>query len=112
MQSKPGDQFPEGNAEKNRVPGGSSEHFDVAAGRRSTDGRLKVEVFSRDMIAVSMEQEGAATTNVRLLGLLTLDHSRSLRDNLSALITVLENRQTDKSAPESWSGIERRKHRS
>ena len=87
----------------------TSRHpFEVTTGRRSTDGRLRAEIFTDEMLAISVESSGAEMAT----RLLTLEQARILRDSLSELIRVMEASAKDEpesaSTAEPWSGAERR----
>ena len=82
--------------------------FEVTTGRRTTDGRLRLEIFSPGMIAISVE----AADNVLATRLLTVAQSRLLREALNELIEVVESGLEKKSASAAesvaWSGVVRR----
>lgn len=85
----------------------SKHETDIATGRRATDGHVRVYLFARQMLALSLEGHGERAPTL----LLTLEQARRLQSALAELIPLAEGfEQPEASAGRhEWQGMERRK---
>ncbi len=89
---------------------------EIVTGRRDNDGRVRLSLFTTDMLAVTLEGHGERAPTL----LLTTAQAVHLRDALSEVITLLEeagrkeigdgNDDADAAVPSAvvWQGTERR----
>ena len=83
----------------------STEHaVEVATGRRTTDGHLRVAVFNSELLALSVEKflDRAPTL------LLTREQALKLQSGLDALIPLLKESTHEDTEAKAWPGTERR----
>ncbi len=86
-----------------------SEHeVEIAVGRRAGDGQVRVSVFARELLALTIE----GTSERAPTFLLTLEQARSLQRALDKLIPIVNEAALEQrpvaEAP-AWHGEERRK---
>ncbi|MCP9495007.1 MAG: hypothetical protein MSG64_11215 [Pyrinomonadaceae bacterium MAG19_C2-C3] len=74
----------------------------VTTGRRDADGKIRLEVFTSDLIALSVDAHGERAATL----LLTYEQVANLQDALGNLARVLK-REAETNA-EHWTGTERR----
>lgn len=85
---------------------------EIVTGRRGSDGRVRLSMFTSDMLALTLEGHGERAPTL----LLTIEQATHLRDAFSEAITLLEEamrskkagEDTDTMPPEMWQGTERR----
>ena len=84
---------------------------EIVAGRRGNDGRVRLSMFTSDMLALTLEGHGERAPTL----LLTTEQATRLRDSLSEVIQLLEEAMRSKAGedtatmpPEVWQGTERR----
>ncbi len=86
---------------------------EIATGRRGNDGRVRLSMFTSDILALTLEGHGERAPTL----LLTTEQVTHLRDSLSEVIRLLEESLRNKKAgdddtntmpPEVWQGAERR----
>ena len=83
-----------------------SEHeVEIAVGRRAGDGQVRVSVFARELLALTVE----GTSERAPTFLLTLEQARSLQRALDELIPIVKEAAPEHSAETAWQGEERRK---
>ncbi len=86
---------------------GQPEHVvEIRTGRRGADGRVRLSVFTSDMLALAIEGHGERAPTM----LLTLEQARELQRALSEMIPLLTERKEagDDVSPAVWQGAERR----
>lgn len=81
--------------------------LEIATGRRTGDGRVRLSVFAHDLLALTVEGRGERAPVV----LLTREQARELREALGALIPVLRESamSTTDERENAWAGAERRR---
>lgn len=87
---------------------------EVATGRRDNDGRVRLSLFTTDMLALTLEGHGERAPTL----LLSKEQTVHLRDVLSEVITLLEEDKRKDVGEDStdatirsaavWQGAERR----
>ncbi len=85
---------------------------EIVAGRRGNDGRVRLSMFTSDMLALTLEGHGERAPTL----LLTIEQATRLRDAFSEANTLLEKAIGSKKAGEDsdaisrkvWQGKERR----
>jgi len=86
-----------------------SEHeVEIAVGRRAGDGQVRVSVFARELLALTVE----GTSERAPTFLLTLEQARSLQRALDELIPIVKEaglEQRPGAEASAWQGEERRK---
>jgi hypothetical protein len=86
--------------------GSRESEVKIRTGRRDVDGELRLSVFMKDILALTLEghDERAPTF------LLTLEQARRLQDALAELISLAEQTSgEEKSKSEAWEGKDRRR---
>ncbi|HEY0320772.1 MAG TPA: hypothetical protein VGC66_07465 [Pyrinomonadaceae bacterium] len=78
--------------------------IDIATGRRSADGHVRISVFAEGLLALTVEGTGERVPTL----LLTVEQAEKLKDALADLIPQAEHDVMGASALESWDGTERR----
>jgi hypothetical protein len=83
-----------------------SEHeVEIAVGRRATDGHVRVCVFARELLSLTVEGRSERAPTL----LLTLEQARSLQCALANLIPLAEESALqDQAEALAWHGEERR----
>jgi hypothetical protein len=82
------------------------EHeIDIATGRRSADGHVRLSVFAEGLLSLTVEGTGE---RVRTL-LLTLEQARRLQEALVDLIPQADSDVLAASSNNPWDGKERRR---
>lgn len=82
-----------------------SEHeVQIAVGRRAGDGQVRVSVFARQLLALTIE----GTSERAPTFLLTHEQARTLQRALNELIPLVEEAGTEAAA---WHGEERRREK-
>jgi hypothetical protein len=86
-----------------------SEHeVEIAVGRRAGDGQVRVSVFARELLALTVE----GTSERAPTFLLTLEQARSLQRALDELIPIVKEAALEPQPVAealAWQGEERRK---
>ncbi|HEX8176383.1 MAG TPA: hypothetical protein VF543_14940 [Pyrinomonadaceae bacterium] len=81
------------------------EHeIEVATGRRSADGHVRISVFAEGLLALSVEGTGERVPAL----LLTVEQARKLQYALEDLIPQADNDVNGASSSDPWDGTERR----
>lgn len=81
------------------------EHeIDIATGRRSADGHVRISVFAEGLLALRVEGTGERVPTL----LLTLEQAERLQAALADLIPRAENGTDEASRAGPWDGTERR----
>lgn len=80
------------------------EAVEIATGRRASDGRARLYIFTGDLLALTIEGHGERAPTV----LLTSAQAEALRDALARLISRMGERAGAERGAEKWSGVERR----
>jgi hypothetical protein len=83
------------------------EHeIDIATGRRSADGHVRISVFAEGLLALTVEGTGERVPTL----LLTIEQAQKLQKALADLIPQAERDDDDVEAlsSNSWDGTERR----
>lgn len=81
------------------------EHeIDIATGRRSKDGHVRISVFAEGLLALTVEGTGERVPTL----LLTLEQAQKLQHALAELIPQAEHDKDVTSSGEAWDGQERR----
>lgn len=81
------------------------EHeIDIATGRRSADGHVRVSVFAEGLLALTVEGKGERVPTL----LLTVEQAERLKEALADLIPQAEYDVNGASARDPWDGTERR----
>ncbi len=75
----------------------------VTTGRRDADGKIRLEVFTSDLIALSIDAHGERAATL----LLTHEQVANLQDALGRLVRSLKRHEAGTST-ENWTGAERR----
>lgn len=82
------------------------EHeIDIATGRRSVDGHVRLSVFAEGLLALMVEGTGERVPTL----LLTVEQARKLHDALADLIPQADSDVFAASAGNAWDGTERRR---
>jgi hypothetical protein len=84
-----------------------AEHeVEIAAGRRATDGHVRISVFAGQLLALSLEGRGERAPTL----LLTLEQARKLQRALAELIPMVEDAAPLEAevSRQAWQGRERR----
>ena len=78
---------------------------EIATGRRQTDGHMRLALFTRDLLALTVEGYGERATTL----LLTRRQATELQRGLASLIPLLtETPEETPTSDATWSGKERR----
>jgi hypothetical protein len=81
------------------------EHeIDIATGRRSADGHVRLSVFAEGLLALTVEGTGERVPTL----LLTLEQARRLHEALADLIPQADSDVLAASSGSPWDGTERR----
>jgi hypothetical protein len=81
------------------------EHeIDIATGRRSADGHVRIYVFAEGLLALTVEGKGERVPAL----LLTVEQAQRLHDALGELIPRADSDVQAASASDAWDGTERR----
>ncbi len=81
------------------------EHeIDIATGRRSADGHVRIYVFAEGLLALTVEGTGERVPAL----LLTVEQAQKLHDALAELIPQADSEVEAASASDPWDGTERR----
>ena len=81
------------------------EHeIDIATGRRSADGHVRIYVFAERLLALTVEGTGERVPTL----LLTTEQAQKLQRALSELIPLAEHHGDEASQGRPWDGTERR----
>lgn len=78
--------------------------IDIATGRRSADGRVRLSVFAEGLLALAVEGTGERVPTL----LLTVEQAEKLRHALDDLIPHAEGDARAASSFDPWDGTERR----
>ncbi len=81
------------------------EHeIDIATGRRSADGHVRLSVFAEGLLALTVEGTGERVPTL----LLTVEQAQRLQEALADLIPQAEPEVLAASSHNPWDGTERR----
>lgn len=81
------------------------EHeIDIAMGRRSADGHLRISVFAEGLLALTVEGRGERVPAL----LLTVEQAQKLQQALEDLIPHADGEVRAASSFDPWDGTERR----
>ena len=78
--------------------------IDIATGRRSADGHVRISVFAEGLLALTVEGTGERVPTL----LLTTEQAQKLQRALAELIPLAEDDENDASSYGQWDGNERR----
>jgi hypothetical protein len=82
-----------------------AEHeIDIATGRRSADGHVRLSVFAEGLLALTVEGTGERVPTL----LLTTEQAQKLLEALADLIPQAESDVQGASSSNPWDGTERR----
>ena len=84
--------------------GQADRGVEIATGRRRTDGRMRLSVFTHDLLALTIEDYAERAPTL----LLTRAQAAELQRALAHLITLLTESAEEVGASETWGGSERR----
>jgi hypothetical protein len=83
-----------------------AEHeIDIATGRRSADGHVRLSVFAEGLLALTVEGTGERVPTL----LLTTEQAQRLQEALADLIPQADSDVKGASASDQWDGTERRR---
>ena len=83
-----------------------AEHeIDIATGRRSADGHVRLSVFAEGLLALTVEGTGERVPTL----LLTTEQAQKLQEALVDLIPQAEGDVKGASSSNPWDGTERRR---
>lgn len=81
------------------------EHeVDIATGRRSADGHVRISVFADGLLAMTVEGRGERVPAL----LLTTEQAQKLQQALAELIPLAEQGENEVSSHGAWDGNDRR----
>jgi hypothetical protein len=84
------------------------EHeIDIATGRRSVDGHVRISLFAEGLLALTVEGTGERVPTL----LLTVEQAQKLQRALEDLIPHADKDVKAASALDAWDGTERRRGR-
>lgn len=82
-----------------------AEHeIDIATGRRSADGRVRLSIFAEGLLALTVEGRGERVPTL----LLTVEQARRLQSALAELIPLARDDDDEARLNKEWDGKERR----
>ena len=82
-----------------------AEHeIDIATGRRSVDGRVRLAIFAEGLLALTVEGKGERVPTL----LLTIEQAQKLQSALVELIPMASGVENEAAPNEMWDGTERR----
>jgi hypothetical protein len=78
--------------------------IDIATGRRSADGHVRISVFAEGLLALTVEGKGERVPTL----LLTVEQAQKLQHALADLIPQAEHNGDEAASFDPWDGTERR----
>lgn len=78
--------------------------IDIATGRRSADGHVRISVFAEGLLALTLEGTGERVPTL----LLTVEQAQKLQHALEDLIPQADGEVNGASSSDPWDGTERR----